>query len=106
MIIKSKRNKFDIRINSSFISKLLGLMFRFPKKDGILMVFKKEELVSLHTLFVFFPIDIVYVNKEKTITKIQKTILPFTLFLPPVKCKYILEVKDSKNLKINDKLEL
>ena len=99
MIIKYKKNKFNVKLCRTFASHARGLMFRFPKEDGLLFVFKKEKPVSLHTFFVFFPIDVVYINKNKKVIKIIKKVLPFTLYLRPIKCKYILELKDSKNIK-------
>ena len=84
---------------------MLGLMFKFPKNDGLLFIFRKEVFVSLHTFFVFFPIDVVYLNQEKKVIKIRKKLIPFTLFIPPVKCKYILELKDCKSIKLNDKIK-
>ena len=99
MIIEYKKNKFNV---SMCKSNTLGLMFRFPKNDGILFVFKKAKYIALHTFFVFYPIDIIYLNKDKKVIKVSKRILPFTLFLKPIKCKYILELKNCKNLKVND----
>jgi len=106
MIIKHKKEKFNITECKSIFSQLFGLMFRFPKNDGLLFIFKKEKYISLHMFFVFYPIDIIYLNQNKIIIKIIKKALPFTLFIPPVKCKYILELKNSKNLKLNEKILL
>ena len=106
MIIKSKKEIFHVDVCSSILSHLRGFMFRFTKNDGLLFIFKKEKLVALHTFFVFRKLDIIYLNKNKKMIKIIKNVLPFTLFIPPVRCKYILELKDSKNLKLNKKLKI
>jgi len=104
MKIKSKIDIFDVAVCSTLFSHLRGFMFRFPKNDGLLFIFNKEGYISLHTFFVFFPIDIIYLNKDKKVIKIMKRILPFTLFITPVKCKYIIELKNSKTLQLNDKI--
>lgn len=104
MIIKSKNNKFNVKICKSMLSHLRGLMFRFPRNDGLLFVFNKEKPIALHMFFVFFTIDIVYLNKNKKVIKILKKVKPFTPYIKAVKCEYILELKGAKNLQINDKI--
>lgn len=104
MIIKSKKETFNVDVCSSFISHLIGFMFRFTKKDGLLFMFNKEEFITLHTFFVFRKLDIIYLDTNKKIIKILKNVLPFTFYIPSVKCKYILELKNSKTLHINDKI--
>lgn len=106
MIISYKKERFDFDVCDDILSHIFGLMFRFPKNDGLLLVFKKEKFVCLHTFFVFFTIDIVYIDKYKRIIKIRKRVLPFTIFLPPVKCKYVLELKNCKNLEVGGKIGL
>ncbi|MBS3152764.1 DUF192 domain-containing protein [Candidatus Woesearchaeota archaeon] len=104
MLIKSKKDTFNLDLCKTPFKQFLGLMFRFPKNDGLLFEFKKEEPVSLHMLFVFIKIDIVYLDKDKKTIKILKRVKPFTPYIKATKCKYILELKDSKNLYIGEKL--
>ena len=104
MLVKVNKEVFDVSICDNLFSRLRGLMFSFPKNDGLLFKFNKEVFVSLHMFFVFFPIDIVYINKNKIVIKIKKRVLPFVPFIAPVKCKYILELKNCKNIKIGDKV--
>ncbi len=79
-------------------------MFRFPKNDGLLFEFNKEKRVALHMFFVFFPIDIVYFNEKKEVIKILRNVMPFIPYIEGIKCRYILEVKDCKNINLKDKL--
>ena len=104
MLVKINKGVFHVSICDNLFSRLRGLMFSFPKNDGLLFIFNKEVFVSLHMFFVFFPIDIVYINKNKIVIKIRKKVFPFTPFISPVKCKYILELKNCKNIKIGDKV--
>lgn len=104
MLIKSKKDKFNITLCKTILSHFIGLMFALPKNDGLLFEFKKEKSVALHMLFVFITIDIVYINKDKKVVKILKRVKPFTPYIKPIKCKYILEVKNAKNLQLNDKI--
>ena len=54
----------------SQLSKSLGLMFRLKPKT-LIFYFKKEKLVPLHMVFVFFPIDIIYLDSKKKIVEMK-----------------------------------
>jgi len=76
--------------------KAFGLMF--SKQKNILLEAEYEGVISsaIHMLFVFFPIDVIWLNKKKEVVDI-KTAYPFQLFLAPKKpAKYILELKKGK----------
>jgi len=104
MKIKLGKHYFNVTPYTNLFQQMTGLMFRFPKNDGLIFIFKKEKYVSLHTLFVFYPIDIIYLNKNRKITKLLKKVKPFTLLIPYTKCRYILELKDSKNISLKTKI--
>ncbi len=82
-----------IEICKTWFSKFRGLMF--SKKKNLLFVFKKEKIVAIHMLFVFFPINIYYFDKDKNLTGKVKA-YPFTI-LQPRKAKYILEAAEKIN---------
>ncbi|HLC58473.1 MAG TPA: DUF192 domain-containing protein [Candidatus Nanoarchaeia archaeon] len=105
MIIKNKKDSFNVDHYKTTLKHLRGLILKRVKNDGALFEFKKEVYVALHTFFVLRKIDIVYLDKNKVVTKIRKNILPFTLYIPYTKCNYILELKNSKNIKLKDKLK-
>lgn len=65
-----------------------GLMF--SKKKNLLFAFQKEQKIGIHMLFVFFPIIVVWLDKNKRIIK-MKVMKPFISFHEE-KAKYILEV--------------
>jgi uncharacterized protein len=84
----------------TLLSKAIGLMF--SKKRDLLFIFKKEERVSLHMLFVFFPIWAVYLDKEKKVVYIKK-LYPFISYCDPKQnSSYILELTKQPNIKIGD----
>ncbi len=77
-------------ICKSWLSKFRGLMF--SKKKNLLFVFNKEKRVIIHMFFVFYPINIIYFDKnKKPIAKVKA--YPFTI-LKPRKAKYILETTE------------
>ena len=99
------------RYCDSFWSKLKGLMFSRPLKhgEGIVLFAPYESVLSttVHMLFVFFPIDIVWLNSTKKVVDIRKNVLPFMPFVIPRKAaKYVVELpKDgAKDIKIGGRL--
>lgn len=82
-----------IKICKSWFSKFRGLMF--SKKKNLLFVFNKEKIIAIHMLFVFFPITVIYLDKNKKETARVKA-YPFTI-LKPRKAKYILEAAEEIN---------
>ncbi len=104
MKVKIGKNSFNVTPCRTFLSYIAGLMFRFPKNNGLIFIFKNERYVSLHTIFVFYPIYILYLNKNKEVTRIKKA-MPFTLIISPTKCKYILELKNLKNIKLGQRVK-
>ena len=73
----------------SLLSKAKGFMLSFSKKPKF-FIFSKEQEVRIHTFFCFFPLKIIYFNKNLRIIK-QEIAKPFRI-LKSVKAKYVLEV--------------
>ena len=80
MIIKTKENieiaKDAIEAKST-LQKMKGLMFskRMDGFDG--MLFKRCN--SIHTFFMNYPIDILFINKEMKIVKIFRNLKPWRI---------------------------
>ena len=79
------------RLCKSSLSKSLGLMFR-AKPESLVFVFKDEKIIPLHMFFVFFPIDVLYLNKKKQVVEIKKDFKPFTFHTPRKKALYVVEL--------------
>ena len=102
--IISKNTKF---CNKS-LSKAIGLMFSKKSDKSLIFIFKKEKIVPLHMLFVFYPIDVLFLNKEKKIVEIKEHFRPFSFYSPKNKARYVIEMPEGSirkfNLKISDSL--
>lgn len=104
MLLKSngKIIASDVEFAQSFLSQTLGLMFRKNIQNDYALVFemRKPKRVSLHMLFVGFPIDVLFLDESKTITKTAQ-LSPWTGRVSSgEKVKYIIEMSDgtiSKN---------
>ncbi|MGM5484420.1 MAG: DUF192 domain-containing protein [Nanobdellota archaeon] len=73
--------------------KALGLMFRTGLKRPLIFHFDKEQMIPLHMLFVFFPIDVLFLDENRKIVEIKKDFRPFTFYTPEKRAKYVVELK-------------
>lgn len=87
------------------ISKAIGLMFSMNPKN-LVFIFKKEKIVPLHMFFVIFPIDVLFLDKNKKVVDLKENFRPFTSYTPRAKSKYVIElpkgVIKKTNTRIND----
>ena len=97
MIIKNITKKVMVGKNAkackSIFSKAMGLMFS-KKPKTLVFIFKKEKIIPLHMLFVFFPIDILFLDKDKEIVEIKESLKPFSFYTPKKKAMYIIELPE------------
>jgi len=61
-------------------------------------------------LFVFYPIDVLFLDKNKIVVEIKENFMPFAFYTPKNKAQYVTElpkgtIKKSKT-EIGDKIEL
>ena len=96
-MITNKTKNFKIieksKLCTSISSKAFGLMFHFKKPDyALVFVFNKERRVDLHMMFVFFPIDVLFLDKNKKIVEIKKDLKPFGYFAPKSTAIYVIEL--------------
>jgi uncharacterized membrane protein (UPF0127 family) len=75
-----------------FFSRLRGLMFTRRADRALVLRFAGEKYVSLHMFFVFYPVDVVYLDSEKRIVELKPGFRPFSLYFPGHKARYILEL--------------
>lgn len=93
----------------NFFFKARGLMFSMPLQKGKALILEAEEEgilnTTIHMLFVFFPIDVIWLNLEKKVVDIKRNVTPFTLWLSPKDpAKFVIELPKSatKHIKIGD----
>ncbi len=102
----------DAKIAKSLLSRIKGLMFcrKLKKGEALLLVNKSENINEsrIHTFFVFFKIDAVWLDSSRMVVDKKESIMPFTPLIKPGKpARYILELpaKASRLIKIGDVLE-
>ncbi len=80
----------------------------FSKKKDLVFIFNKEKRVALHMFFVFFSIDVIYLDKHKKIVEIKESFQPFSCYMPKHKAQYVVELSQETvkktNTQVNDYL--
>lgn len=85
----------NIEFASTLFRQVLGLMFRKSIPGDYAMIFDViwEQYVDIHMLFVRFPIDLVYLDRNKHIVDIRPGLKPWVGFgIPRSPARYIIEL--------------
>ena len=80
------------KIADSAVSRAVGLMFSKPTQAAMVLKFAKETPISLHTFFVFFPIDIILADGELRVVELLKAMPPFNTYSAKRRAKFVIEV--------------
>ena len=95
---KTQRKKVieKVRFANGFFGKFRGLMFERKKNFdyGLVFEFGSEKRIeaSIHMMFVFFPIDAVYLDSQKKVVDVA-TVKPFSLnYTPKKKAGFLIEL--------------
>ena len=67
----------DVEIARSFLSKLLGLMFRKSFTGALIFDMGRETYDGIHMLFVYFPIDVVFLDADRRIVDVKENVRPW-----------------------------
>lgn len=114
MILDKTKNLIiakKVKVCNSFLSRLKGLMFtrKLEDDEALILVSKEESLIrsAIHTLFVFYPINVLWLDKDFNVVDKRLNIRPFTMSIIPKKAaKYIIEFNGNKVIDLNDKLSI
>ena len=94
MIVNKSKNKIisaKEAICGSFSCKAVGLMFS-PRPKTLFFMFSREQKLGLHMLFVFFPIDLIFLDSMFRVVELKERFLPFTFYNSKQKAKYVIEL--------------
>lgn len=86
----------NIKICDTPVKKAIGLMFSKKKEDfGLIFIFAREQIVSLHMIFVFYPIDVLFLDKNNKIVDTKENFKPFSLlYIPKKPCLTVIELNN------------
>ncbi len=80
------------KVADSVLTRAVGLMFSKPTEAAMILSFPKETAVSLHMFFVFFPIDVLFVDSGMKVVEVVKSLAPFTAYSAAQKAKFVVEL--------------
>ncbi len=87
-MVRNKKRKIKLRIElaDTTYKKIRGLMFRRKFNHALVFLLNKKTRfgASIHSFFVFFPFDIIWLNDNK-IVDLKEEVKPFTLNITPEK---------------------
>ncbi len=104
MEISYKKRKLKIPVKKvSFVGKVTGLMFRTRNTKNLLFEFKKEVSYPFHSIYVFFPFLIIWLDEKNSVVDFRIS-NPFMIRIKSKKpyTKVIEVPLNSKNSKIVD----
>jgi uncharacterized protein len=93
-------------IANSNWEKSKGLMF--SKQKDILFNFRRDAFLKFHMVFVFYPIDIIFMDHNQKIVDLKKRFCPFSFYYSKAKSSHVLELAagtiEKYSLKLGDLL--
>jgi uncharacterized membrane protein (UPF0127 family) len=96
MIVKNSTKKTAISGNAGILddvfSQAMGLMFSRSKNNALIFKFAEERMISLHMIFVFYPIDVLFLGKNKTVVDKKENFRPFAFYKSKKKAMYAVEL--------------
>lgn len=95
---------------NSLFSKAIGLRFRKkPVDTGLIFTFNSPQIVLMDMWFVFYPIDVVFLDNDKKVVEIKENFLPFAFYNSKKEALFIIELENGavrkNNIQIDDKIE-
>lgn len=95
----------SVELVSTTFKQELGLMFRLslPETHSLLFILEKSTPITVHMLFVFFSIDVIFLDYNQKIIGFSH-LKPFFGFASMKNISYIIEIKSGTIQKFNLKL--
>lgn len=113
-IVCFKQACFDVEVVQTAIERQRGLMFRdsLDSNVGMLFVFEESSKYGFWMKNTLIPLDIIWIDENKTITDIKENVLPCEsnqtcpIYSPSNNALYVLEINSGKvkenNLSVGD----
>ncbi len=107
MLFNKTKNKeviAEIRHAKNFSSKLKGLMFKKKFDYGLVFYLreKSRRRASIHMMFVFTPIDVVYLDENRIVVDKVEWLRPWTInYTPKMPALYFIELPPGKSEQID-----
>ncbi|MCX8167043.1 MAG: DUF192 domain-containing protein [Candidatus Micrarchaeota archaeon] len=100
--------ELEAEVCNNTFSRARGLMFR-KRHVNLFFVFDEEKIYPIHSYFVFFEFDAIYIQSNGRIVEIYKNVKPNSFINPKEKANYLLEAysgfSEKNNINIGDVVE-
>jgi hypothetical protein len=94
MLIRNERSDEVVSDDAEELTRswqhVRGLMFS-PKRD-LVFTFPDERCRTLHMWFVFYMIDVVFLDASRTVVDVKRGFMPFRVYRSEVRSKYVVEL--------------
>ena len=106
LINKSKNQTIakELKVADNFVSRAQGLIGTKELNDTQAIWFPKSNWI--HTCFMSIPIDVIYLDKEMIVTKLQPNLKPWRFPAPVFKAQSVVEAQvnfiDQHQIEIGD----
>ena len=103
MYITKNNKKLEIKVCKNIFNRFLGFMFKKNITYGLCF----PKCNSIHTFFMFKPIDVIMTDKNFNILYVYKNFKPNRIILPKKNIYYTFELPINKfNFKEKEKLKV
>src|SRR5574344_695182 len=91
----------DVKVAKNIVTRSIGLLSKneMDKKEGLIIT----PCCSIHTFFMKFDIDVIFVDKKNKVVAIEESVKPNRILPIYLKSAYVLEIKSQK---ISQKISL
>ena len=98
-------DKFHVFVADNFLTRFLGYMFRKTPHHQTILI---KPCNSIHTFFMNFDIDVLFINKEMEVIKKINSLSPRKIIFPVYLSVSVMEGKAGifKNIAIGEKIEI
>lgn len=85
----------NVLFHINLFSQGTGLMLHKKIRDEAhIFPFDKKKKVALTMWFVFFPIDVLFLDEKKRIIEMKENFRPFTNYYPEKQASYVIELPE------------
>jgi len=84
----------DVKVADGFFGRFRGLMLKreFYEGEALFFIFKRPGRNSVHTFFMKFPIDLIYLDSSYTVVEIRNFLKPWHLHRSRAVSSYLIEL--------------
>lgn len=97
------KDSVEAYVADTFIKRLFGYMFRRePHHEAIIF----DPCSSIHTFFMRFDIDVLFVDENMIIIKKVENLKPWKVIFPVKNCRYVIESKAGNFINMEEGSEI